>query len=168
MVFKKPYHLNKAEFKLYSTEQSRYTVHESKPAPGAELKDNTFAILVHTLLLHLYMAFNEKLSDRIRESLSATPKVEEKYMFGGICYMVDGKMCVGVVGDEMMCRIDPEVYETALSKPGCREMVFTGRPMKGYVFVSDEGMKARKEFEYWIGLCLEFNKKAKASKKKQK
>lgn len=114
------------------------------------------------------MAYNEKLNDRIRESLSGLKKVEEKHMFGGTCYMVNGKMCVGVVKDEMMCRINPEIYEEALEKKGCREMVFTGKPMKGYVFVSEDGMKTEKDFEYWIDLSLEFNKIAKASKKKKK
>lgn len=114
------------------------------------------------------MAYNEKLSNRIREALVALPKVEEKYMFGGVCYMLNGKMCMGVVKDEMMCRIDPDKYEEALDKKGCREMVFTGKPMKGYVFVAEEGMKSKKEFDYWVELCLEFNKKAKAAKKKSK
>jgi len=77
-------------------------------------------------------------------------------------------MCIGVAGDEMMCRIDPAIYEEVLEKEGCREMDFTGRPMKGYVFVSEEGMKTKKQFDYWINLCLAFNKKAKASKKKTK
>lgn len=80
--------------------------------------------------------------------------------------MLKGKMCIGVVKDEMMCRIDPEVYTMALEKRGCREMVFTGKPMKGYVFVAEEGMKSKKDFDYWINLCLEFNSKAKATKKK--
>ena len=114
------------------------------------------------------MAYSEKLSNRIREALVKTPRVEEKYMFGGVCYMVNGKMCVGVSKDELMCRIDPDKYESALERKGCREMVFTGRPMKGYVFVSDEGMKTKKDFDYWISLCLDFNSKAKASKKKKK
>lgn len=115
------------------------------------------------------MAFNEKLSDRIREALSDFPNVEEKYMFGGVCYMLNGKMCVGVVKDEMMCRIGPEAYEEALEMPGCREMVFTGKPMKGYVFVSEEGMKGKKQFEYWIGLSVAFNnKRARSSAKKKK
>ena len=87
-------------------------------------------------------------------------------MFGGSCYMVNGKMCVGGVKDEMMCRIGPDVYEESLLKPGCREMEFTGKPMTGYVFVSEEGMRSKKQFDHWIGLCLEFNHKAKASKKK--
>ena len=82
--------------------------------------------------------------------------------------MVNDKMCVGVADDEMMCRIGPDKYEEALEKTGCREMVFTGRPMRGYVFVSEAGMKNKKDFMYWIDLCLAFNKDAKSSKKKKK
>lgn len=77
------------------------------------------------------MAYNEKLADRIRGSIADIPNVEEKFMFGGVCFMLNGKMCVGVVKDEMMCRINPNIYESALEMQGCREMVFTGRPMKG-------------------------------------
>lgn len=113
------------------------------------------------------MAYDEKLNERIRESLADLKNVEEKHMFGGTCFMVNGKMCIGVVKDEMMCRIDHDLYEEALEKPGCREMVFTGKPMKGYVFVNTDGIKTKKQFDYWISLCLEFNKKAKASKKKK-
>jgi TfoX/Sxy family transcriptional regulator of competence genes len=114
------------------------------------------------------MAFSEQLSNRIREALAGLPQVEEKQMFGGICYMVNDKMCMGVVGDEMMCRIGPDQYESALERPGCREMLFTGKPMKGYVFVGAEGMRSKKEFDHWISLCLEFNAQAKPSKKKGK
>jgi TfoX/Sxy family transcriptional regulator of competence genes len=112
------------------------------------------------------MAYDEKLSDRIREALTDAPTVEEKHMFGGICYMVDGKMCIGVVKDEMMCRIGPDTYIEALTKRGCREMDFAGKPMEGYVYVNAEGMQTKEEFGYWVGLCLEYNPKAKASKKK--
>ena len=114
------------------------------------------------------MAFNEKLSDRIREALVNQQQVEEKHMFGGVCYMINGKMCIGVVGDELMCRINPDKEEEALQKRGCRPMDFTGRPMKGYVYVAEEGMKNKKDLEYWIDLCLQFNCLAKASKKKGK
>lgn len=114
------------------------------------------------------MSFNEALNNRIREALADTPKVQEKYMFGGVCHMVNGKMCIGVVKDEMMCRIGPEHYEESLERSGCREMVFTGKPMKGYVFVNSEGMKTKRDFSHWIDLCLAFNSKAKASVKKRK
>lgn len=114
------------------------------------------------------MPFDEKLNNKIREALAHIEHVEEKHMFGGTCFMVNGKMCVGVVKDEMMCRINPDIYEEALSKNGCREMVFTGKPMKGYVFVDKHSMQSKKEFIYWINLCLDFNSIAKSSKKKKK
>jgi hypothetical protein len=81
-------------------------------------------------------------------------------MMGGLTFMVNDKMCIGIIKDEMMCRIDPELQESALEKTGCRVMDFTGRPMKGYVMVDDSGMKSKKNFDYWIDLCLDFNKKA--------
>lgn len=115
------------------------------------------------------MAYDEALGDRIRAALvHRTDQVEEKNMFGGVCFMVAGKMCVGVFKDEMMCRIGEEQYQEVFEKTGCREMIFTDKPMKGYVLVSDEGMKTREDFDYWIGLCLAFNPKAKAAKRKNK
>lgn len=81
--------------------------------------------------------------------------------------MLNDKMCVGVVKDEMMCRIGPDKYEEALEREGCRTMKFTGKPMKGYVFVNEDGMRNQKEFDYWIKMCVEFNKTAKSSKKKK-
>ena len=111
------------------------------------------------------MAFNEILSNRIREALADLPNVTEKYMFGGVCYMLDNKMCIGVVKDDMICRIDPRVYEQVLELPGCREMDFNDKPMKGYVYVDEFGLKTKQQFDYWVGLCIDFNKQAKASKK---
>ena len=113
------------------------------------------------------MAFNEILSNRVRESLSDLDDVTEKYMFGGMCYMVNGKMCIGVLGDEIMCRVGEENYETASEKPGCRGMEMSGRQMKGYVLVGEDGIKTKNDFQYWIDLCLEFNPKAKAAKKRK-
>ena len=114
------------------------------------------------------MAYNEKLAQRIREKLADLANIEEKEMMGGLTFMYNGKMCVGIIKDELMCRIDPEFHEQALEKVGCRTMDFTKRQMKGYVMIDDTGMKSQKDFDYWIDLALEFNKKAKASKKKKK
>jgi len=114
------------------------------------------------------MAYNEKLNDRVRETLADLPDVIEKYMFGGVCYMVNGKMCIGVMGDELMCRVGENNRPEALGKPGCRQMDFTGRPMKGYVLVSQEGMRTASEFRYWVDLCLDFNPEAKASPSKKR
>ena len=113
------------------------------------------------------MAYNEKLADRIRKALQHLKKVEEKEMMGGLTFMVNGKMCVGIIKDEMMCRIDPALHEMSVEKRGCRTMDFTGRPMKGYVMVDESGMKTKRDIDYWINLSLDFNKKAKASKKKK-
>ncbi|MDH4092434.1 MAG: TfoX/Sxy family protein [Cyclobacteriaceae bacterium] len=113
------------------------------------------------------MPYNEKTADRIREELAAIRKVEEKKMMGGLTFMVNDKMCVGILNDDIMVRIDPAEYEQALERKGCREMDFTGRPMKGFVFVSPEGTKGKKDLNYWIELALKFNKKAKASTKKK-
>ncbi len=112
------------------------------------------------------MAFNETLNNRIREALAEQENVEEKYMFGGVCYMVNSKMCVGIIKDDMMCRINPELLEDALDKPGSRLMDFSGKPMKGFVFVDINGLKKQSDFDYWIKLCLDYNPLAKASKKK--
>lgn len=74
------------------------------------------------------MAYNEKLADRVREALVNIPSVEEKLMFGGVCFMVDGKMCLGVAADELMCRFDPLLEEEVLERTGCRPIDFTGAP----------------------------------------
>lgn len=113
------------------------------------------------------MAYNEKLADRTREIISLShKKVEEKKMFGGLCFMVNGKMCVGVEQERLMVRLDPERYDEAMEKEGCKPMDFTGKIMKGYVFVDIDSLNTKKKLEYWVKLALEFNNKAKASKKK--
>ncbi len=114
------------------------------------------------------MAYNEALAQRVREALASQSRVEEKKMMGGLTFMVNGKMCAGIVRDDLMARLDPEVYETALTKKCCREMDFTGKPMKGFVFISSDGTNRKADLDYWIELALEFNKKAKASKKRKK
>lgn len=114
------------------------------------------------------MAYNEKLAGKVRSSLAHLPKVEEKKMFRGITFMVDSKMCISVGNDELMCRIDPELYDAVVKKKGCRPVIMGGREYRGYVYVNEAGIKTKKDFDYWIGLSLEFNKKAKASKTKIK
>jgi TfoX/Sxy family transcriptional regulator of competence genes len=113
------------------------------------------------------MAYNLNLADRVRESLSILKNVEEKKMMGGLTFMVNNKMCVGIYKDNLMVRISPEIYESSLEKTGCRKMEFTGRPLKGFVLVEPEGIKTKRELQYWINLALDFNKLAKASKKKK-
>jgi len=113
-----------------------------------------------------FMSYSEKLADRIRESLVEVPKVKEKVMFSGITFMVDDKMCICVRPDTIMCRIDPILQDQLLEEKPCRVMVMKGREYKGYILVNEEDVQRKKELDFWIGLCLDFNARAKSSKKK--
>lgn len=115
------------------------------------------------------MAYNEHLADRIRQYFQEKKvRFEEKKMMGGLCFMVDDKMCVGVHNEDLMGRIGPEAYNGALKKPGCRKMDFTGREMKGFVFVDPEGTDLDADLEEWLNICLIYNPLARSSKKKKK
>lgn len=114
------------------------------------------------------MAYSDYLADRVR-TLLEDRKIgyEEKKMMGGLTFMVDDKMCMGVLEDRLMARIDPENQELALTKKGSREMDFTGRPMKGFLFIEGEGINSDSDLEYWVEQCLEYNPRAASSKKKK-
>jgi TfoX/Sxy family transcriptional regulator of competence genes len=113
------------------------------------------------------MPYNEFLADRIRNVFKAKGiQFEEKKMMGGVCYMVDDKMCAGVVKDNLMARVGPDLYPDALTHKGAREMDFTKRPMKGFVFVDPKGWDMDTDLENWIDLCLLFNPLATSSRKK--
>jgi len=121
------------------------------------------------------MAYDKFLADRIR-NVFTEKKVTfyEKKMFSGLCFMVDAKMCCGIHFDKkkktdlLMARIGEEAYTEAMKREGCHPMDFTGRPMKGYVFVTPEGFDTDEDLLYWIDLCVEFNPLAKMSKKRKK
>jgi TfoX/Sxy family transcriptional regulator of competence genes len=114
------------------------------------------------------MAYDEYLADRIRQKFKELDiPFEDKKMMGGICFLVNDKMCVGVVQEKMMARIDPDKTSEAYARDGCREMDFTHRPMKGFIFVEPVGLDKDQDLEYFIRLALEYNPKAKSSKKKQ-
>ena len=115
------------------------------------------------------MSYDEKLAGRVRELISATHHItEEKKMFGGLCFMVNDKMCIGVESERIMVRLDPALSDEVLEKEGCSPMDFTGKVMKGYVFVDSDVLKTNKQLNYWVQLALEYNPSAKASKKKNK
>lgn len=114
------------------------------------------------------MAYDEQLAERIRRGLrNLRASFEEKRMMGGLCFMVDGKMCVGVEKNRLMARIGPEAYDDALQRKGCRPMDFTGRPMRGFVFVELEGLKSDKDLAFWLELALAYNPTAKKSARKK-
>ncbi len=115
------------------------------------------------------MAYDEHLADRIRQIFQDLFVIaEEKKMMGGLCFMVNGKMCAGVEKEKLMARLDPEIYQQVLARKGCRPMDFTGRPLRGFVFVEPEGIDEDEDLQYWLQLCLDYNPKAKASKKRKK
>jgi TfoX/Sxy family transcriptional regulator of competence genes len=111
------------------------------------------------------MAYSETLAARIRQALAHLPVVAEKKMFGGIAFMVNGKMCLTAGADRIMCRIDPGMHEAALRKEGSRTVIMKGREYKGYVYVNEDQLATQADFNYWVALALDFNKKAKRSGK---
>ena len=102
------------------------------------------------------MAYDEALADRIGVILKDQPNVVGKKMFGGIAFMVNGNMCCGVVKDTLMLRVGPENYESLLSHPPAREMDFTGKSMKGMIYVDPDGLKSEEELKTWVERALEF------------
>lgn len=114
------------------------------------------------------MPFNEKIADRIREALIDVKNLTEKKMFGGIAFMVNDKMCVGVDKDAIMLRCEPEMTEELLAKKGARQFDLTGKPMKSWLLVDEEGTKNKKDFDFWIKTAIEANKKATAPKPKKR
>jgi TfoX/Sxy family transcriptional regulator of competence genes len=115
------------------------------------------------------MAYNQKLADRTRTFLSLTHKnVEERKMFGSLCFMVDDKMCVGVKEDHIMVRIDPVKFEAALELQGCRPMIHGEKIMKAFLFVDENVLNTKRKLEYWLSLALEYNAIVPLSKKKKK
>ena len=113
------------------------------------------------------MAYDIKLADRIREYLAefSQLKIEEKKMFRGLTFMVNGKMCISVSGANLMCRFDPGLHEEVAEKNGFRAMVMRGKEYRGYGYIDPTGFKSKKDFEYWMNLCLDYNERAKSSKK---
>lgn len=98
------------------------------------------------------MAFDEELAARVRRALASRGDVEEKRMFGGLTFMVAGRMCCGVSGRDLMVRCGASAYEEALARPHARPMDFTGRPLKGFVFVAPEGHARDTDLREWVAL----------------
>jgi len=114
------------------------------------------------------MAYNEYLQERINSLLNEkNVPFEERKMMGGLCYMIDNKMCLGIIHDDLMARVGPENYDALIKVKGARPMDFTKRPMKGYLYVAPDGVDFDKDLEFWIQKCLEFNPFAVASKKRK-
>lgn len=115
------------------------------------------------------MAYNDTLAQRLRECLASTPHLVEKRMFGGIAFMVEEVMCVGVHGDEMILRCVPEQTEALTQKKGVRLFDLSGKPMKsGWLLVDVEVLQTTTALYAWVKYALEANKILKATQKKSK
>ncbi|HEX9572087.1 MAG TPA: TfoX/Sxy family protein [Burkholderiales bacterium] len=104
------------------------------------------------------MAYNEALANRIREALAREKGVDEIKMMGGLCFMIGGHMALGIVGTDLMIRVGPDGYERALARVHAREMDFTGRSMRGFVFVEPAGIKTKRSLASWVGPAAAFAK----------
>jgi hypothetical protein len=102
------------------------------------------------------MAYDEKLAARIREVVKDQPGIAEKMMFGGLAFILNGHMCCGIVGEELMVRVGPEAYEKSLAETHVREMNFTGRPMKGMIYIAPEGVKTKNGLSRWVNMGIGF------------
>ncbi len=102
------------------------------------------------------MAYSEKLAGRVRAILDGHPGLSERKMFGGMAFMLNGNMCCGVINDDLMVRVGPEAYEASLERAHGREMDFTGRPMRGMLYVSAAGLRSRKALARWVERGVEF------------
>lgn len=102
------------------------------------------------------MAYNETLAQRIRSTLPPTPEVVEKKMFGGLAFMLNGNMCCGVVKDSLMARVGAENHAAALGTAHVRPMDFTGRTMKGMVFVDPPALVDDVALQAWVDRCVAF------------
>jgi hypothetical protein len=98
------------------------------------------------------MAFDDKLADRIRKQLEQQDGVVEKRMFGGLAFLLNGNMCCGVHGQEMIVRLDPAETDAALRKPHTRIFDMTGRPMKGWILVRADGLKTAAALRQWVNV----------------
>lgn len=116
------------------------------------------------------MAYDTNLVDRVREYLAEIPniEIEEKEMFAVLNFMVNGKICICVSDENLMLRFDPSRQEELSEKDGYETMLMKGKEYKGYCYINPIGFKSRKDFEFYLNLCLDYNKVAKSSKKRKK
>lgn len=103
------------------------------------------------------MAYDEGVAERLRDQFVDRHGIREKKMFGGLAFMYRGHMLVGILGDSLMARVGTAEYAEALTLPHVREMDFTGKPMKGYVYVDSAGIESDSDLSKWLALCLRFN-----------
>ncbi|MEW6543102.1 MAG: TfoX/Sxy family protein [Nitrospirota bacterium] len=102
------------------------------------------------------MAYDERLAARVRATLMGRSALVEKKMFGGLAFLSRGKMFAGILKRDLVVRVGPEANVQALKEPHTRPMDFTGRPMKGYIYVSPAGTKSAAQLRKWLAKGLDF------------
>jgi TfoX/Sxy family transcriptional regulator of competence genes len=102
------------------------------------------------------VAFDEQLAERVWQALEGEDGIQEKHMFGGVCIMANGNMALGIIKNDLMVRVGPDAYEDMLDEPHARMMDFSGRPLKGYVYVDAEGTASDEGLRLWVGRGLAF------------
>ena len=102
------------------------------------------------------MAYDTAIAQRVRDILERRPGISERPMFGGLAFLIDGKMFVGILGSALMARVGVERHADALNVPHVRQMDFTGRPMKGYVYVDEPGLREDRNLKAWVQWCADY------------
>ncbi|AVF46676.1 RNA methyltransferase [Elizabethkingia anophelis] len=110
------------------------------------------------------MAYNIELANQVRERLAKVPdiEIEEKKMFSGLSFLVNGKMCINISGDNLMCRYHPDIEDEVAEKIGFLPMIMRGKQLSVYCYVEPEGFRKADDFNYWINICLDYNSVAKS------
>ena len=102
------------------------------------------------------MAYDKNLADRVRRALTHRSDIEERAMFGGLAFMARGHMCCGLVKDKLMVRVNPDTYDQLLDEPGAEPMDFTGKPMRGFLYVTGAGISTSSGLRTWVSRALDF------------
>jgi len=102
------------------------------------------------------MPYDENLAKRIESILKSRREVTQKKMFGGFCFLLNGNMLCGINGHKLMVRVGQQNYEFALKQKHVTEMDFTGKPLKGMIYVLPDGMKRKDSLKKWVNMCIEF------------
>ncbi len=113
------------------------------------------------------MSFDDELAIRVRKILEKVEGLSEKKMFGGLCFLVNGNMALGLVNDDLMIRMEPDSSEKMLYQPYVRKMDFTGKPLKGFLYVGEKGTESDKDLRKWVMKGVEFAISLPVKKKKK-
>jgi len=125
---------------------------EAHPAPGLPSEPHGVQPSYHSCV----MAYDQRLADEIRSSIGVHPGLTEREMFGGIAFMINGNMAVGVSGDELMVRVGKEAHDEMVSRPGARPFDMGSRPMRGWLSVGSDGIATAEDLHEWVAVGVAY------------